>query len=61
MFARPAWQSKISINSVNAGSIEGRVVPDSFTHGSAADRQRWLNTGYSSGDPKACDTFGSGR
>jgi predicted metalloprotease len=35
----------------------GRVVPDSFTHGSAADRQRWLQTGYSSGDPKACDTF----
>ena len=36
---------------------QGRVVPDSFTHGSAADRQRWLQTGYRSGDAKACDTF----
>jgi predicted metalloprotease len=35
----------------------GRVVPDSFTHGSAAHRQRWLQQGYSTGDPKACDTF----
>jgi hypothetical protein len=35
----------------------GRVMPDSFTHGSAAQRQRWLQTGYSTGDPKACDTF----
>ena len=39
----------------------GRVVPDSFTHGSAAQRQRWLRTGYDSGDAKACDTFGPSR
>jgi predicted metalloprotease len=36
---------------------QGRVVPDSFTHGSAAQRQQWLQQGYSTGDPKACDTF----
>jgi len=36
---------------------QGRVVPDSFTHGSAAERQHWLEQGYSTGDPKACDTF----
>ena len=36
---------------------QGRVVPDSFTHGSAAERQRWLKQGYDSGDLKSCDTF----
>ncbi|HEX8556364.1 MAG TPA: neutral zinc metallopeptidase [Sphingomonas sp.] len=35
----------------------GRVVPDSFTHGSAAQRQTWLRRGLESGDPAACDTF----
>jgi len=39
----------------------GRVVPDSFTHGSAAERQHWLQQGYSTGDPKACNTFGNAR
>jgi predicted metalloprotease len=37
----------------------GYVVLDSFTHGSAAQRQRWFKTGFSSGDLKACDTFGA--
>ncbi len=35
----------------------GRVVPDSFTHGSAAQRQQWLKRGYDTGEPSACDTF----
>jgi len=38
---------------------QGRVVPDSFTHGTAAQRQHWLQQGYSTGDPKACNTFGN--
>jgi predicted metalloprotease len=35
----------------------GYVVPDSFTHGSAAQRQRWFKAGFASGDIKSCDTF----
>ena len=35
----------------------GRVTPDSFTHGSAAQRSRWFKAGLASGDPKSCDTF----
>ena len=35
----------------------GRVVPDSFTHGSAEQRKRWFMTGYQQGSLKACDTF----
>ncbi|AVS98294.1 metalloprotease [Paracidovorax avenae] len=35
------------------------VVPDSFTHGTSAQRQRWFQTGLQSGSIKACDTFSS--
>ncbi|MFO1195017.1 MAG: neutral zinc metallopeptidase [Rhodoferax sp.] len=35
----------------------GQVVPDSFTHGTSAQRQRWFRTGIESGSVKACDTF----
>jgi len=37
--------------------MQGRVVPDSFTHGSADQRIRWLKKGFETGDPNACDTF----
>lgn len=37
---------------------QGTVVPEGFTHGSAADRQKWLQIGLTSGDPARCDTFG---
>ncbi|MDQ8028431.1 MAG: neutral zinc metallopeptidase [Brevundimonas sp.] len=37
----------------------GRVSPDSFTHGSSADRMAWLRRGYENGDPQSCDTFQS--
>ena len=35
----------------------GAVVPDSFTHGSSAQRQRWFDIGLKNGSVKACDTF----
>ncbi|KQW20786.1 metalloprotease [Afipia sp. Root123D2] len=35
----------------------GRVVPDSFTHGSAAQRKRWFMIGYQQGKVAACNTF----
>jgi predicted metalloprotease len=40
---------------------QGRVVPDSFTHGSSAQRVRWLTTGLKSGDVRSCDTFRAGQ
>jgi predicted metalloprotease len=33
------------------------VVPESFTHGTSAQRQRWFSNGMKSGSIKACDTF----
>ena len=36
---------------------QGVVVPDSFTHGSAAQRVRWFRIGFESGDADRCDTF----
>ncbi|MEA2999279.1 MAG: uncharacterized protein QOK17_1112 [Sphingomonadales bacterium] len=36
---------------------QGYVVPDSFTHGSSAQRVQWLRKGLESGDPAACNTF----
>lgn len=35
----------------------GYVVPDSFTHGSSAQRQRWFTTGLKAGKVSACNTF----
>lgn len=39
---------------------QGYVVPDAFTHGSAAQRQDWFKRGFQSGQMKSCDTFNSG-
>ena len=36
---------------------QGRIVPDSFTHGSSTQRVRWFKTGLDNGDIRRCDTF----
>lgn len=36
---------------------QGYVVPDSFTHGTSAQRMAWFKRGYETGDPNRCDTF----
>ncbi|HEU4967534.1 KPN_02809 family neutral zinc metallopeptidase [Sphingomonas sp.] len=36
---------------------QGRVVPESFTHGTAEQRMAWLRKGIQTGDPAQCDTF----
>jgi uncharacterized protein len=40
---------------------QGRVAPESWTHGSAEQRATWLRRGLSTGDVQACDTFGGSR
>jgi len=36
---------------------QGRVVPDSFTHGTSAERMAWLKRGIDTADPAQCNTF----
>jgi predicted metalloprotease len=38
----------------------GRVMPEKFTHGTSEQRQTWFKRGFDTGDPRQCDTFGSG-
>ena len=36
---------------------QGRIVPESFTHGSSAQRMKWFKTGFETGDMNRCNTF----
>jgi uncharacterized protein len=36
---------------------QGRVVPDSFTHGTSAQRVKWFKAGFDGGDIRRCNTF----
>ena len=36
---------------------QGYVVPDSFTHGTSAQRREWFQRGFQTGDMASCDTF----
>ncbi len=49
--------SAVGDDTLQKGVGRGYVVPDSFTHGSSAQRVRWFKRGLESGDMAACDTF----
>jgi predicted metalloprotease len=36
---------------------QGRVAPDSFTHGTSEQRARWFTRGFDAGEVRRCDTF----
>ena len=36
---------------------QGRVNPESFTHGTSEQRESWFRRGYETGDPNQCNTF----
>jgi uncharacterized protein len=51
--------SRIGDDFIQQNLGNGRVDQNSFTHGSSEQRQKWFSTGYQSGDPRQCDTFGT--
>jgi uncharacterized protein len=51
--------SRIGDDFIQRNLGNGTVNQDAFSHGSSEQREKWFTTGYESGDPAACDTFGT--
>jgi predicted metalloprotease len=51
--------SRIGDDFIQRNLGNGTVNQDAFSHGSSAQRQKWFTTGYKTGDPQRCDTFGT--
>jgi predicted metalloprotease len=51
--------SRIGDDYIQKNLGKGTINQNAFTHGTSAQRDHWFSTGYQSGDPKRCDTFGT--
>src|SRR5215207_1001999 len=51
--------SRIGDDFIQRNLGNGTVNQNAFSHGSSEQRERWFTTGYETGDPRVCDTFGT--